>query len=101
MRAEIYGHVEDIEEELEEGDSQMDLLPRSSLQDFQRRSSSATEQIGLAYNAVMGLKGAYDQFDEIPRDEMKRYDSVMKIGSRLGKLKQEMNQIKDELRRLK
>lgn len=77
----------------------MDQIDRRSLADFQRLSAKATEQIGLAYNSILALKGAYDTFEEIPNAEQKRYGSLQPMLSKLGKLKQDMYNIEMQLKR--
>ena len=80
-------------------EAQMDQIDRRSLGDFQRLSADATRQIGLAYNSILALKGAYDTFEEIPSTEEKRYYSLQPMLSKLGKLKQDMYNIEMQLRR--
>lgn len=82
-------------------EAQMDQIDRRSLGDFQRLSADATRQIGLAYNSILALKGAYDKFDEIPRDEVNRYDSLQPMLSKLGQLKQQMHNIEMQLKKMR
>lgn len=94
--------MRDLIERLEAvSEAQMDQIDRRSLGGFKRLSADATSQLGLAYNAILALKGAYDQFEEIPKDEIKRYDNLQPMLSKLGKLKQDMHNIEMQLKRMR
>ena len=70
-----------------------------SLGDFQRESAALTRAIGEAYNQALHLKGMWDRFEEIPKDQQKMYDNTMRVMGELGKTKSRAAQTQMTLRK--
>ena len=62
-------------------------------------ASKATENLGLAYNNLIGLKGSMDKMHEIPSYLMPFYKSTLKAMAQVGKAKDTAYNVQMNLRK--
>lgn len=62
-------------------------------------AAEADEAIGKAYRALIGLKTAFDRFQEIPKEYMPLYREIMKAMDVVGGSRQGTNQVREMVKR--